>query len=78
MRPSGGSPLILAFAFRRIPAWRDSWLSSRITVPAIVLANVVYSAVGNGAGTRAGTVALFVGPRRAASPPLAAPSPAKA
>ena len=30
------APLILAFAFRRIPAWRDSWLPSLITVPAIV------------------------------------------
>ena len=54
------APLILAFAFRRIPEWRDSWLPSLITVPAIVLANVVFSAVGNGAATRAGTVVAFL------------------
>ena len=60
MRPSGGSPLILAFAFRRIPAWRDSWLPSLLTLPAIVGANVVFSAVGNGAATRAGTVVVFL------------------
>jgi hypothetical protein len=54
------APLILALAFRRIPAWRDSWLPSLLTVPAIVLANVVFSAVGNGASTRAGTVVAFL------------------
>src|SRR5262249_37980467 len=50
------APLILAFAFRRIPAWRDSWLPSLIAVPAILLASLVFSAVGNGASTRAGLV----------------------
>ena len=47
-------------AFRRIPAWRDSWLPSLLTVPAIVLANVAFSALGNGAATRAGTVVVFL------------------
>ena len=41
------TPLILALAFRRIPAWRDSWLPSLIAVSAIILANIVFSAVGN-------------------------------
>ena len=54
------APLILAFAFRRIPAWRDSWLPSLLTVPAIVLANAVFSAIGNGAATRSGTVVAFL------------------
>jgi hypothetical membrane protein len=54
------APLILAFAFRRLPAWRDSWLPSLITVPAIILASIVFSAVGNGAATRAGTVVVFL------------------
>jgi Protein of unknown function (DUF998) len=54
------APVILAFAFRRIPAWRDSWLPSLLTVPAILLANIVFSAVGNGAATRAGTVVAFL------------------
>jgi hypothetical protein len=54
------TPLVLALAFRRIPAWRDSWLLSLITVPAIIFANIVFSAVGNGAATRAGTVVAFL------------------
>jgi hypothetical protein len=54
------APLILAFAFRRIPAWRDSWLPSLFTVPAIVVAGIVFSAVGNGASQRAGSVVIFL------------------
>jgi len=54
------APLILALAFRRIPLWRDSWLPSLLTVPAIVLANAAFSPVGNGAATRAGTVVAFL------------------
>jgi hypothetical membrane protein len=54
------APLILAFAFRRIPAWRDSWLPTLLTVPAILLAGVLFSAVGNGASTRAVTVGVFL------------------
>jgi len=53
------APLILAFAFRRNPLWRDSWIPSLLTVPAVVAANVVFSAVGDGAATRAGTVVIF-------------------
>jgi hypothetical membrane protein len=53
------APLILAFAFRRIPAWRDSWLPSLLTVPASVLAGIVFSAIGNGASTRAASVVIF-------------------
>jgi hypothetical membrane protein len=52
--------LILAFAFRRIPAWRDSWLPSLFAVPAILLAGIVFSAVGNGASTRAVSVGVFL------------------
>jgi hypothetical protein len=54
------APVILAFAFRRIPAWRDSWLPSLVTVPAILLASLVFSAVGNGAGQRAADVVVFL------------------
>jgi hypothetical membrane protein len=54
------APLVLAFAFRRIPLWRDSWLPSLAAVPAIVLANIIFSAVGAGAATRAGTVVAFL------------------
>ena len=54
------APMVLAFAFRRIPAWRDSWLPSLITVPAILLVQIPFSAVGNGAATRAGSVVAFL------------------
>ena len=53
------APLILAFAFRRNPAWRDSWIPSLLTVPAVFAANVAFSTVGDGAATRAGTVVIF-------------------
>ena len=53
------APLLLAFAFRRIPGWRGAWLPSLLALPAIVLANVAFSAVGDGAATRAGTVVAF-------------------
>ena len=52
--------LILAIAFRRIPGWRDSWLPVALAIPAIFLANIVFSAIGDGAATRAGTVVLFL------------------
>jgi hypothetical protein len=53
------APLLLAFVFRRIPGWRGAWLPSLLALPAIVLANVAFSAVGDGAATRAGTVVVF-------------------
>jgi hypothetical membrane protein len=53
------APLILALAFRRNAAWRDSWIPSLLTVPAVVAANVLFSAVGDGAATRAGTMVIF-------------------
>ncbi len=52
------APLILAFAFRRNPRWHGAWIPTLATVPLIILANVVFSAWGNGAATRAGTVVL--------------------
>jgi hypothetical protein len=53
------APLILAFAFRSIPEWRDSWLPSLVTVPAIIAGNVVFGTLGDGAATRAGTMIAF-------------------
>ena len=53
------APLVLAFAFRRNLAWRDSWLPSLLTVPAVFVANALFSTVGDGAATRAGTVVIF-------------------
>jgi hypothetical protein len=58
--PAFAAPVILAPAFRHIPAWRDSWLPSLFTVPAIVLAGIGFSALGNGASARAGSVVIFL------------------
>ena len=54
------APLLLAFAFRRASGWRGAWLPTLLAIPAILLANVVFSAIGDGAATRAGTVVAFV------------------
>jgi hypothetical protein len=53
------APIILAFAFRRNPPWRGSWIPSLLTVPAVFVANALFSTVGDGAATRAGTVVIF-------------------
>jgi hypothetical protein len=77
------APVLCAFAFRKLPQWRGAWLPSLLTVPAILLANVIFSAVGDGAATRAGTVVAFgwiafIGARLLAEPaeevPTAAPA----
>ena len=54
------APLILAVAFRRLPAWRRAWLPSLATIPTLIVANVIFSVLGNGAATRAGTVVWFL------------------
>jgi hypothetical protein len=54
------APLILAIAFRRMPEWRDSWLPTLAAVPAVFAANAIFSSVGDGAATRAGTVTAFL------------------
>jgi len=53
------APVILALAFRRIPGWRRAWLPSLAALPAIILANAVFSTLGDGAAVRAGTMAWF-------------------
>jgi len=50
------APVILAFAFRRIPAWRDSWLPSLATIPVTLVAGIAFSLIGDGAATRVATV----------------------
>jgi Protein of unknown function (DUF998) len=54
------APVILAFAFRRIPEWRAAWLPSLLAIPALFLGNIAFSAVGAGAATRAGTLIWFL------------------
>jgi Protein of unknown function (DUF998) len=53
------APLILSVAFRRLRGWRRAWLPSLATLPAIILANVVFSILGAGAATRAATLVWF-------------------
>jgi hypothetical protein len=53
------SILLLGLAFRRLPAWRDSWLPTIAAIPAIFIANLAFSPLGAGAATRAGTVIVL-------------------
>ena len=50
------APLVLAFAFRRLPEWRDTWIPTLAAIPASVAAGVLFSGLGDGAATRATTV----------------------
>lgn len=52
------APLILAFAFRRIPEWRGAWLPSLLLLPATIVVGVLFSVLGDGASQRAGNVTL--------------------
>lgn len=54
------APIVLAFAFRRIRGWRDTWLPSLAAVPAFIATSVVFSAFGDGASTRAGSITYFL------------------
>jgi hypothetical protein len=53
-------PVLLAFAFRRLPEWRALWLPSLFAVPAIIAAQLLFSVIGDGAAVRAGSIAWFV------------------
>jgi uncharacterized protein DUF998 len=54
------APIILAFAFRRLPEWRDTWIPTLAAIPASLAAGVLFSGLGDGAATRATTAAWFV------------------
>jgi hypothetical protein len=43
------APIILAFAFRRLPDWRDTWIPTLAAIPASLAAGVVFSTLGDGA-----------------------------
>jgi hypothetical protein len=47
------TPFILAFAFRRNSEWRGAWLPTLLAVPAALAIGIAFSALGNGASTRA-------------------------
>jgi hypothetical membrane protein len=53
------APLILAFAFRRIPEWRSAWLPTLAAVPAAIVCGVLFSTLGDGAAVRATTLTWF-------------------
>src|SRR6266508_2666401 len=53
------APLILAFAFRRIPEWRGAWLPSLLVLPASIVWGVLFSVLGDGASQRAANLTLF-------------------
>jgi hypothetical protein len=53
-------PPVLAFAFRPLPEWRGLWLPSLFAVPAIIAAQLLFSAIGDGAAVRAGSIAWFL------------------
>ena len=50
------SPILLAVSFRRLPHWRDAWLPTLAAIPAFFAASVLFSALGDGASTRAGAI----------------------
>ena len=50
------APLILAFAFRRLPEWRRLWLPTLLTPVASLAAGVLFSIIGDGASTRASSI----------------------
>ena len=54
------APIVLAFAFRRLPRWRDTWLPTLLAVPFFIAASILGSILGDGAATRAGAVAWFL------------------
>ena len=53
-------PPVLAFAFRRLPEWRDLWLPTLLAVPAVIGISVVFSIIGDGAATRAASIGWFL------------------
>jgi hypothetical protein len=47
------APIILAFAFRRLPRWRNIWIPTLAAIPTSILMGILFSGLGNGAATRA-------------------------
>ena len=50
-------PPVLAFAFRRLPEWRDLWLPTLLAVPVVVAVSIPFSLMGDGAAPLAGAKA---------------------
>ena len=54
------TPLVLAFAFRRLPAWRRLWLPTLLATPAVIATSAAFSAYGPGVASRAGSAVWFL------------------
>lgn len=54
------TPLVLAFAFRRLPDWRSAWLPTLLAMPAVIFTSAVFGIVGAGAATRAASIVWFL------------------
>jgi len=54
------TPVVLAFAFRARPGWRSAWIPTLLAIPAVIAAGAVFGTIGQGAASRAGSVAWFV------------------
>jgi hypothetical protein len=55
-----GTPFILALAFRRNREWRGAWLPTLLVVPAGLAIGILFSALGDGAATRADSWTWFI------------------
>src|SRR6478735_6402891 len=54
------TPVVLAFAFRARTSWRSAWVPTLLAVPAIIVASAAFASIGQGAASRAGSVAWFL------------------
>ena len=54
------TPFILAFAFRRNPGWHGAWLPTLLAIPAGLAVAIPFSALGDGAATRATSWTWFL------------------
>jgi hypothetical membrane protein len=54
------TPLVLAFAFRRLPEWRAIWLPTLLATPVVIVLSIPFSALGDGASGRAGSIIWFL------------------
>jgi hypothetical protein len=54
------TPFVLAFAFRRLPAWHRLWLPTLLATPALFVASAAFSAAGPGIATRVGSALWFI------------------
>ena len=53
-------PLLLAFAFRRLPQWRDLWLPTLLVAPVVIAVSIPFSLIGDGAAVRAASITWFL------------------